>query len=298
MGSQFSSFGNDANPLKNAEYTADFPLSMTAAVTPTFPTRDHVTAPQSHLINIHRINNAPDAMTSDHSQPSSLSCMWGDCHKTFSSRSELVGHVNDQHLRLQTSPPELSMVDLPQAQTLETQNQNQLNLHDNNTNLSCLWADCNLFPSVDSLPGPSSGNQVDAALDFLATHLLQDHLGFQTHENLLDYSDASDHLPKLQECDVQSGKQSPSITPPPMPSESVQDESLHECMGTHVCRWKSCGQTFSSCDQLTDHIVVFHIGTRKAHYECFWADCNRNGERGFPSKQKISRHLQVRGSFS
>src|SRR6202035_2446047 len=52
MGTQFSSFSNDATPLKNTEYTADFPLSMTTAVTPTFPTRDPVTAPQLHLINV------------------------------------------------------------------------------------------------------------------------------------------------------------------------------------------------------------------------------------------------------
>ena len=37
------------------------------------------------------------------------------------------------------------------------------------------------------------------------------------------------------------------------------------------------------------------VGGGRAHYDCFWEGCSRNGDNGFASKQKISRHMQVRG---
>ena len=71
----------------------------------------------------------------------------------------------------------------------------------------------------------------------------------------------------------------------------------HDCSNdaSHVCRWTGCGQSFAACDALTEHIASSHIGSGRAHYDCFWEGCGRNGDNGFASKQKISRHMQVRG---
>jgi hypothetical protein len=63
---------------------------------------------------------------------------------------------------------------------------------------------------------------------------------------------------------------------------------------THRCRWKDCSFYFSTCNDLTMHITSDHIGGGKAHYDCFWEGCPRNGGQGFQSKQKICRHVQVK----
>jgi hypothetical protein len=108
-----------------------------------------------------------------------------------------------------------------------------------------------------------------------------------------------------KEEDIQAAKftfdQDLRSTKPPqtsLPGDCVEPLSPiivggHTCSGTHPCRWKDCGLTFHSCDDLTAHISGDHIGGGKAHYNCFWDDCSRNGTQGFQSKQKISRHIQV-----
>jgi hypothetical protein len=66
--------------------------------------------------------------------------------------------------------------------------------------------------------------------------------------------------------------------------------------GTFCCHWTGCpvpGLDFGSSDNLTAHITTQHVGSGKKTYDCFWDACDRNGEKSFPSKQKILRHLQV-----
>ena len=196
-----------------------------------------------------------------------LTCMWGDCGVTFSSLNELVGHVNLQHLRLPSHPvvpapsipPPLSSVHLSRTDA---------------TALSCLWADCQVYPTPSSVPGPSMGNPADNALGVLASHLLQDHLGLST-PTLTAHRDAS--------------TVSPPVSGPPTPAPE------HDCSApqAHVCRWTGCGESFASCDALTAHINMAHVGAGKAHYDCYWEGCSRHGDNGFASKQKICRHLQV-----
>jgi len=62
------------------------------------------------------------------------------------------------------------------------------------------------------------------------------------------------------------------------------------------CYWTGCPEAlldFVSSDLLTAHITAQHVGSGKKTYDCFWDACDRNGEKSFPSKQKILRHLQV-----
>ena len=66
--------------------------------------------------------------------------------------------------------------------------------------------------------------------------------------------------------------------------------------GIFFCHWTGCaeaGVDFGSSDHLTAHITAQHVGSGKKTYDCFWDGCDRNGEKSFPSKQKILRHLQV-----
>jgi hypothetical protein len=270
-------------------------------------------------------------------------CMWADCGATFLSMNELVGHVNLQHLRL---PPMTDTASLPTSATQTQLPLQQQNFNfDNSTvsgentsanpnaapSLSCLWADCRVYPTPSSIPGPSIGDQTNNIIGFLASHLMQDHLGLtapptgqpfslsipttgqnqtrtqaqtqpqaQTRRGHSDKPSASSNPPRRVRTP------SPTLTQPSPPTPSPPTPAPeHDCTSpsAHECRWRGCGKMFSSCDALTAHITSVHVGAGKAHYECFWEGCRRNseaeggkaekGEGGFSSKQKICRHLQV-----
>lgn len=76
------------------------------------------------------------------------------------------------------------------------------------------------------------------------------------------------------------------------PTTSVGEVPLTPGEG-HVCRWQACGVVFETCDDLMTHMSAVHVGSGKPQYDCLWEGCTRNGDKGFSSKQKISRHLQV-----
>ncbi|CAL1714748.1 unnamed protein product [Somion occarium] len=224
-----------------------------------------------------------------------LRCMWGNCLATFNSMAELVGHVNLQHLRLPGSGSTTPQSHLAQNASLPSTKADNLQQADQ---FSCLWADCHQYPDVSTIPGSSTGNPVDTALDVLANHLLHDHLGLtnppppqlhpagslKTTHSPTVFSLETTTLISPAESSTPSSL-SPSGPPTPAPE--------HDCsLPSHVCRWIGCGQMFVSCDELTVHINAAHVGGGKAHYDCYWEGCNRNGESGFASKQKICRHLQ------
>ena len=212
-------------------------------------------------------------------QPPVVTCMWGDCGALFTSLSDLVGHVNMQHLHL-PSPTPMSSTHPPEIQ-------HQANTDGSVDALSCLWGDCNLYPSPDCIPGPSTGNPIDAALSTLASHLFQDHLGLPNNTTFthVSVSQSSASFDAISNISIP-----PSTSTPPSNSP---DPIVDEYSAKHLCSWQSCSQTFASCDELTAHITSVHVGAGKAHYECFWDGCNRHGDQGFASKQKICRHMQV-----
>lgn len=193
-----------------------------------------------------------------YSSPSMIPCMWGECKASFASLSELVGHVDLQHLR---QPTFLS-------NTLETDP------------LPCLWQNCDLSWSPECIASSSTASEFNGLRAALETHLLQDHLGLKDH-------------PLGRQAIASQAAPSPTEIPPIISSTS------HFCASsTHFCRWQSCGKSFESCDALTAHITTTHVGGGKTQYECFWEGCQRHGEHGFSSKQKICRHVQVSRSFS
>jgi hypothetical protein len=208
-----------------------------------------------------------------------LTCMWGNCQARFASLSDLVGHVNLEHLRLPSAP-------FPASASPNT----VLEAQSDSSRPSCLWRNCTEF-STPEIPTSSSGDTVDGFLSVLANHLLQDHLGhFPTSSSeespLTNLTHQSEGSQQNMDGIIAASVVERSISPLPSPS--------HQCTGTHMCNWKSCGQSFTTCSDLTSHLTAVHVGSGKAHYECLWEGCNRNGNHGFSSKQKISRHLQAR----
>ena len=193
-------------------------------------------------------------------------CMWGNCHARFASLSDLVGHVNLEHLRLSPAPVPRS----PSAVPSDT------------SYLSCLWRDCTVFSTPESIPTSSSSDPAEGLLEVLASHLLQDHLG---HHFPVTGSEDDPMTFLTTQTNMDQQHSNSALGPNRTPS--------HQCSGNHKCNWISCEQSFTTCDDLTSHITAVHVGCGKAHYECFWEGCNRNGGNGFSSKQKISRHLQA-----
>jgi hypothetical protein len=196
-----------------------------------------------------------------------LPCMWGDCGIFFTSLSDLAEHVNLVHLVHLCQPPPPSPPTTSAPPELSS--------------MSCQWKDCNVYPTPDLVPGPSSGD-IDSMLCVLSSHLFHDHLGLDDIPPCL-HAHAALH-PEPAQAPFAPSEPGPSTLPPENASPA----------GHVVCQWTSCGQSFSSLDELTQHLTDVHVGSGKTCYDCYWQDCARHGENGFTSKQKLSRHLQVR----
>ncbi|KAF8845157.1 hypothetical protein BDN67DRAFT_962094 [Paxillus ammoniavirescens] len=257
-------------PPMEALYPANLfskPISALSSDSP--PSSSTCTSPSPSLSAPVSQSQAEPPVTSQGAPVPPFPCMWGNCGSMFNTLSELVGHVNLEHLRAaeaRNKPPEV---------TVPPRDNAHLFIQDT---LSCHWGDCAMYPTPSSIPSSSSGGPGNGVLNILTTHFMQDHLG-------LNYPFPTPIIPQSELSVLQNtesiGSVSQSSTPP-----------VHECSDNHVCKWLSCTQTFTSCDDLTAHIASVHVGSGKAHYECFWEGCVRHGENGFSSKQKISRHLQ------
>lgn len=209
--------------------------------------------------------------------------MWGNCTSSFSSLSELRDHVVLVHL--ESSPSN----DKPLNHNITAQDSSQWPL-----DMPCLWSKCdNSYQPHSMFTSPQS----------LYKHLMSDHLGVWS-----SISNSNSQLPAPTEPASQNTFDGMSpishqgstfesvISQDDSPSSSTTTvlASPEDCnSATHQCRWKDCSFHFSTCNDLTMHITSDHIGGGKAHYECFWEGCSRNGGQGFQSKQKICRHVQV-----
>ncbi|KIK60456.1 hypothetical protein GYMLUDRAFT_43773 [Collybiopsis luxurians FD-317 M1] len=232
-------------------------------------------------------------------------CMWGNCNAQFSSPEALVDHVNTDHLLLTSRTHELSnqfqntcqsptTTAHPHQSTCQSEDG-----HEHHKKFSCLWRDCHeFFPELVDAP---SRDKPHAPYDQFTIHILSQHLGYP-----------GPHLPPLPKFPDDYPKEyldlyadsfpNTSDTAVDLPSDSSRSESACSRSATpqsqaageekHACNWKECGQVFDSCDALTSHLNLTHVGGGKPHYDCYWGDCGRNGQNGFTSKQKICRHLQ------
>lgn len=244
-------------------------------------------------------------------------CKWNDCHMSFFSLPELTNHVNAQHLRpslTDSSSVHQSSNLLGFGPAFSGTSQSY-----NPQNPTCQWNECPGFsvpPPVQS--GAADNQAVNAAAEIVAHHVLNDHLGMdQTsamqainylmsiqHDcPLARYSKSAQQqhqqqlLSSSQPPQQVQVHQAPSPSSPPLSGIGLEVDHEAECdectTGAHRCHWKDCTEVYTTVDALTEHITATHVGGGKAHYECFWNNCPRNGEKGFSSKQKICRHIQV-----
>ncbi|KAG6891218.1 hypothetical protein C0995_008470 [Termitomyces sp. Mi166 len=176
--------------------------------------------------------------------------MWGHCEAKFASLAELVGHVNLDHLRLPVN---------------QKQDVNSVNLASDIANMTCQWSDCTAYPP-HAIPTSSTGDQASEVLNFLTSHLLNDHLGIID----LDQAPVATTTP--------SSEKSGGLDTSPSPD-------------VFKCRWRSCERSFAGNESLTQHLNSDHIGSGKAYYECFWDDCNRSGKAA-TLQQHMRRHTQ------
>ncbi|TFK29752.1 hypothetical protein FA15DRAFT_556532, partial [Coprinopsis marcescibilis] len=260
-------------------------VASVATLAPDYPPNPFVIAPPQHQHQHHHHHHHHPQPQQPLQDPTSFGilpdlpekCMWNDCDASFATLSDLVGHVNLVHLRPSTRPPQQREV-APAP-----------HLEEFDTNLSCLWNDCSTNVSPQNVAGPSNAPEISSTFSALETHLLRDHLGLD-----LAYLASVRKLKEEREKAVETQKQiqfeqpicdeNIQGTPPPPTNDASSD--------IHHCQWKGCDAWFATCDDLTGHLNTTHVGSGKAHYECFWDNCHRNGEQGFSSKQKICRHLQ------
>ncbi|KAH9962637.1 hypothetical protein BC827DRAFT_1197155 [Russula dissimulans] len=241
-------------------------------------------------------------------------CLWNGCGSSFSSREELVSHVNTNHLP--TSPSQLPEPLLAPSSYLA--------LGSDVSGLSCQWDNCHEYASI---PVNSSGIEFDA-LNSLTGHVLHDHLGFEgwqgNHSGMTtDHAPLPDEvlpLPALhpgQDVEMPDEGQRSDDKRPDAPlarnatqnivsrvdnehwgSMTADNKMLNPVMGAaKKCQWRACELSFTSVDDLMNHLTAEHVGSGKNRYECFWIGCDRNGENGFNSKQKVCRHLQMHTGY-
>ncbi|KZS94448.1 hypothetical protein SISNIDRAFT_453368 [Sistotremastrum niveocremeum HHB9708] len=197
-----------------------------------------------------------------------VDCHWANCSATFASTTDLVNHVNSIHL----SGIALSSGSSDLRHNMGDQKVPPLN------SLACMWDNCTLYPNAGSVPGTSTAsNDLQAMLELLSSHLIEDHLGL--------------HQPS-----VETPSPRALLSPERRPSTPVS--SVSEACGSSCCdpvqqcAWEGCQETFATCEDLTNHISSVHVGTGKAKYECHWTGCDRHDAAPFSSKQKILRHIQ------
>ncbi|KAH9066869.1 hypothetical protein EDB87DRAFT_1721045 [Lactarius vividus] len=241
-------------------------------------------------------------------------CLWNGCRSSFSSLAELVSHVNLSHLNVYLSePPD------PFATSSSC-----LRFSSEMLGLSCQWDNCHEYSSTPV--APSGGLGFGNALNSLTGHLLHDHLGLQgtpgSHNAVpTDNPIIADAISPIQEPepnrDVEMRDQEQiSVTQTDKQQSKGSDGSVKQhgaakghradehslpadktpsptLDGPERCCWDGCGLSFASVDDLMNHLTVDHVGSGKNHYECFWSGCKRSGEKGFSSKQKVCRHLQM-----
>jgi hypothetical protein len=228
---------------------------------------------QPHISGMTSYNVSQLMPTIDNAFP----CMWNQCTQAFPSLEALASHVNLAHLH-QMAP------------------ESGFPLQHSSIS-GCHWDNCSTFPSIDSIPGPSKGDSISSMLGILTEHLMHDHLGFPSRSSSTTFDSSSsvsgDEIQKREPSHDLMDTLYPGTTAVDYSQPSSKRSNMIES-DIHLCRWEGCAAIFSSQAELSAHLSEAHVGSGKARYDCHWDQCERFGEKGFTSKQKILRHLQVR----
>jgi hypothetical protein len=153
---------------------------------------------------------------------------------------------------------------------------------------------------------PHGASPLDSATAVLK-HLLQQHLGMDVTQGLLDTAAAHASgsapasgqlahemtIPLLKQ-DNRKGKlhdyrhpghHHHSLARGPKPGQlqdyqvssrperpSKQEKQINNTHA-HICHWYDCEERFGSLAELTDHLSECHVGKGKTEYECLWSGC-------------------------
>jgi hypothetical protein len=228
-------------------------------------------------------NLAAHSLTPSSNQtPTPHRCMWSHCTRAFAEFSALVGHVNVDHLRSPEASTPLQGIPTPSSTPLlglSTQNRSDAHHsvyvggdstsqhmgatfdHTNSVSshqwplLPLPYINTELSSSAKSLPTSLSGAPSSSLLMSPASEAASSSFSFANHVG---------HT---------------------LGSEPPSDSSYR-------CCWQDCTLSFGSIADLDGHVDEAHIGSGKAHYDCYWANCERHGTAGFASRQKVKRHVQ------
>lgn len=240
---------------------------------------------------------ANQQQTVQYSEQVAHHCMWNGCPFSFLTRDELVRHVNHHHLPPAEPAQNQEQPDNHQYHRMEPPDDQASQVYPSPSTSQITYTETPVYPS------PPSSIGIDEEELNWKIRCIQHELG--TCEGKMAARERGELPPvnvptpsgsegnqteENRGCMLADRTSSPAIA---SSSNVISSTSTHSCAGIHYCRWASCSAFFDSCDNLTAHLNTVHVGSGKARYDCFWDGCDRNGERGLGSKQKICRHLQV-----
>ncbi|KAK9468606.1 hypothetical protein V1512DRAFT_257493 [Lipomyces arxii] len=222
-------------------------------------------------------------------------CLWDACNVTVEKLDRLLSHVKQDHMApaqetvaptqchwSQCSDQELD------ARVIDTHMLNHMTSFAQP--MQCEWDQC----SFSALSSSS-----------LVSHVVQDHVPVKQevkyqHDHIHDHAHAHDHAHD-HDHDHDHGHHHLHHGHGHGHHEHAQwhvreHGHFHEEQTEHRCMWMNggnqCGYIFTSTEDLSQHIIAEHVGSRKKVYVCEWAGCERRRE-PFSQRQKLIRHLQI-----
>jgi hypothetical protein len=219
-------------------------------------------------------------------------CMWGECGRMFEEFSALVGHVIVDHLRRPDPSSNGSIMPTPSATpllgTIDECGMHGHRLHAHPDHMAMNFvhppgaAIHNAFPSM----WPQ---------DMSTSMSLDGHSMESIHSHSSSTASSSPSLRTPPMASSNGIQPMFDVTTPTSFNTGLSSSTFPEATSSshsHLCQWAGCALSFSTTATLDAHVDETHIGSGKAHYDCYWGDCGRNDTQGFASRQKIKRHVQ------
>lgn len=265
---------------------------------------------QRHITNpppsFHNLNQSDEGLVFESSGPSShdLSpiprqhpCMWANCHTIFGSLQDLVAHVNVQHLQVVSSLLTANNQFDPSQDPTSAHHQSVLNPA-GQIFPSCHWGDCHVYPTVEDVPG-SSDRPLDAALDVLAAHLWEYHLGLstpppqfnfpsvtQTAASLIHPSSLDDAVPEVRTSPVEVEMVDTVPPPVPTPLEAAEVDAIADALVSSQPSGSTHDHT-TGPTQDQDHTPDHDHDCATTDHPCKWLGCQER----FVSCETLMAHL-------
>lgn len=242
----------------------------------------------NHLRNVHDVYN-------------NHACQWDSCETSASTLDDILAHIRRDHLPQgdQSCPSNThNSHQQQQQQTKSTSEEINPSMTPNEV-LQCHYNNCEFkandpyslnthmnnyhqVNSQQSIPTPNHTPMDSTGV----SHVNPYHCEWSTctFESKY-YDDIVSHVQAVH-------NNNKTLTQLPSPKSEEQQQNV-----LHVCHWvledgSECLKSHSSTQDLSDHIIDNHVGSKKNEYKCLWKGCEREC-RPFRQRQKIIRHLQT-----